>query len=246
MKITKKSEEDRVKEVLTYAKWNDDIVNDVMSNFSNSMDVLKWAYEVYKDDIVYACSFGAEGIVLIDLISKITPDAKIIFLDTELHFNETYSVIKRTKQKYPKLNIKLIKPELDLTEQEKQYGDGLWNTNPNLCCRLRKIIPLESQIRPVKAWISGLRSEQSPTRSHLSYINKDKTFNKIKICPLIDWTWVEIWNYIHLNNLPYNELHDKSYPSIGCSKCTLPVENPLDLRSGRWSKNIKTECGLHQ
>jgi phosphoadenosine phosphosulfate reductase len=94
--------------------------------------------------------------------------------------------------------------------------------------------------------MSGLRREQSPTRSNIQFVNKDQRFSSIKICPLIHWTWNEVWEYIMLHCLPYNTLHDRGYPSIGCKHCTLPVEDGNDLRVGRWAGFAKTECGLHQ
>lgn len=231
---------------LTYNDWEDQIVDQINEQFSETLDVLKWAYEKYNvDELVYACSFGAEGIVLIDLISKIKMNATIIFLDTDLHFKETYQLIEQVKQAYPTLNIKLVKPDITVDEQNEQYGDELWKTNPNKCCHLRKVEPLQHELAGVTAWISGLRREQSPSRSKTNYINKDDKFQAIKICPLIHWTWKEIWQYILLHNLNYNVLHDQSYPSIGCEKCTLPVTDESNNRSGRWSQFNKTECGLH-
>lgn len=211
----------------------------------DAIGVLKWAYRQFGDDLTYACSFGAEGIVLIDLISKVKKDANIVFLDTHLHFKETYDLIERVKAKYPDLRIKLAEPELSLGEQAKEYGERLWERDPDLCCKLRKNKPLKKVLSQSKAWLSGLRREQSPTRASVQYVNKDEKFQSIKICPLIHWTWDEIWQYIKLFELPYNILHDQHYPSIGCSKCTLPVAAGEDMRAGRWSGRQKTECGLH-
>ncbi|MDR4945241.1 phosphoadenylyl-sulfate reductase [Neobacillus cucumis] len=210
------------------------------------LDVLKWAYREYKDDIVYSCSFGAEGIVLIDLIHKVNKQAKIIFLDTGLHFPETYELIEKVKERYPSLQINLIKPKASLADQEKWYGEELWKHNPNLCCHMRKVVPLKEALSNVSAWISGLRREQSLTRKNTQYINKDEKFHKVKICPLIHWSWDEIMTYITLNDLPYNPLHDQGFPSIGCAPCTRPVADTNDLRAGRWAGSSKTECGLHE
>ena len=231
---------------LTYETWDDQRAQQKINEMGDYLDVIKWAYREYGDQILYACSFGVEGIVLIDLISKVKKDAKIVFLDTGLHFKETYELISKVKAKYPSLNIQMVEPELSLKEQAHQYGEKLWERNPNLCCEMRKVIPLTEQLSHVKAWISGLRREQSETRSHLNYINRDDKFKVVKVCPLIHWTWDDIWNYVHLNQLPYNELHDQNYPSIGCEKCTLPVEKATGSRDGRWANSTKTECGLHQ
>jgi phosphoadenosine phosphosulfate reductase len=233
-------------EMLTHDKWDEKRVASLMDSQPDYMDVLKWAYREYKDEIVYACSFGIEGIVLIDLISKVNKEAKIIFLDTGLHFPETYELIEKVKNRYPSLQIDMIKPKNSVEDQAKWYGDELWKHNPNLCCHMRKVVPLQEALMDVKAWISGLRREQSPTRSKTEYINKDDKFQKIKICPLIHWSSEDIMTYIQLNKLPYNPLHDKGYPSIGCAPCTNPVANQMDSRAGRWAGQSKTECGLHE
>lgn len=232
--------------LLTHDKWNEQLIASLMESQPDYLDVLKWAYREYKDDIVYACSFGVEGIVLIDLISKVNKKAKIIFLDTGLHFPETYELIEEVKKRYPSLQINMIKPKNSLEDQAKWYGEELWKYNPNLCCHLRKVVPLQEALGNAKAWISGLRREQSPTRSKTEYINKDDKFQKIKICPLIHWSSEEIMTYIQLNKLIYNPLHDKGYPSIGCAPCTKPVSNQKDSRVGRWAGQAKTECGLHE
>lgn len=233
-------------EILTYDNWHEERLAETLRLHPDYFDILKWAYREYRDDIVYSCSFGAEGIVLIDLIHKINSKANILFLDTGLHFPETYDLIVKVKQRYPSLNFTIIKPLMSLQQQEKWYGDELWKTNPNLCCHMRKVVPLKEALSGKKAWISGLRREQSDARSHIQFINKDEKFKNIKICPLIHWTWEDVMNYLHLNQLPYNPLHDEGYPSIGCATCTLPAANNKDSRSGRWTGFSKTECGLHQ
>ncbi|WP_413382434.1 phosphoadenylyl-sulfate reductase [Alkalihalobacillus sp. 1P02AB] len=212
----------------------------------DSLDILKWAYREFGDEIVYSCSFGVEGMVLIDLISKVNKEAKIIFLDTDFHFKETYELIDKVKARYPTLKINLIKPNLTPEEQAEQYGEQLWKVNPDKCCQLRKMVPLENQLSQHRAWISGLRREQSPTRVNTEFVNKDNRFKSVKICPLIHWTEEEIWMYVKLHQLPYNDLHDRNYPSIGCEYCTKPVKEGEDPRSGRWADSGKTECGLHQ
>ncbi|AIE58975.1 Phosphoadenosine phosphosulfate reductase [Bacillus methanolicus MGA3] len=210
-----------------------------------ALEVLEWAYSHYGDDLVYACSFGIEGIVMIDLISKVYEQARVVFLDTDLHFKETYELIEKVKKRYPRLRIEIKKPALTLEEQALQYGDKLWEREPNKCCEIRKVIPLNDVLSGVAAWLSGLRREQSETRKNTQFINKDNKFKSIKICPLIHWTWKDVWRYAHKQGLPYNILHDQGYPSIGCEKCTQPAINEGDLRSGRWSGTGKTECGLH-
>lgn len=232
---------------LTYETFDEEKVANLISAQPDFIGILKWAFQEYKEEeIVYACSFGAEGIVLIDLIHKVNKNAEIVFLDTNLHFQETYELIDQVRQRYPTLKINMIQPKLTLEEQATKFGRELWVHDPNQCCYIRKIVPLKEALDNAKAWITGLRREQSPTRSNTQYINKDERFKKVKICPLIHWTWDDVMTYIKINHLPYNPLHDKGYPSIGCAMCTKPITNLSDSRSGRWAGSSKTECGLHQ
>ncbi|MGG4168141.1 phosphoadenylyl-sulfate reductase [Rossellomorea vietnamensis] len=232
--------------MLTYQTWKQPPEEfEVDPVYKGALNVLKWTYDHYGEDVVYACSFGIEGIVLIDLISKVQPQANIVFLDTEVHFKETYEIIEKVKETYPGLTIQMKKPQLTLKEQAEAYGDKLWETKPNQCCQIRKLDPLKETLSKGHAWISGLRREQSPTRRDVEFINKDEKFQSVKICPLIHWTWKEIWRYVHKQNLSYNALHDQGYPSIGCFHCTTPAIDVNDLRSGRWKGKGKTECGLH-
>lgn len=233
-------------EQLTYENWQQEKVDYLIETLPDYTDILKWAFSEYKNhEIIYACSFGAEGIVLIDLLNKFNKNTHIVFLDTGLHFPETYHLIEKIKTHYPSLQIKMIKPALTLDEQAEKYGEKLWTINPNQCCYLRKIVPFEEALEDTKAWISGLRREQSPTRKQTRYINRDERFKKIKICPLIHWTWDDVMTYIRLNNLPYNPLHDQNFPSIGCAPCTRAVSKGEDPRSGHSAGHAKTECGLH-
>ncbi|WP_017547462.1 phosphoadenylyl-sulfate reductase [Salinicoccus carnicancri] len=207
--------------------------------------VLEWAYGHFGESLIYACSFGAEAMVLIDLISRVKRDAKIVFLDTALHFRETYDLIDRVRERYPGLRITLKKPHLSLDRQAEEYGDALWQKDPNQCCYIRKIKPLEEVLSGADAWLSGLRRAQSPGRRNTDFVNRDERFKSIKICPLIHWTWEDVWDYITGHNLPYNTLHDSSYPSIGCIPCTSQTASGGDSRDGRWAGTNKTECGLH-
>ena len=232
---------------VTYKKWNQ--ISDtfpIQDVTKGARSVLEWAYQNYAEEkIVYASSFGAEAIVLIDLIHQVKPDAHIVFLDTGLHFPETYDVIDKIEARFPSLKIERKLPALSLDEQREEYGSALWKRDPNQCCQIRKVIPLRETLTTKDAWISGLRREQSPTRQDTQFLNKDEKFENIKICPLIHWTWDEVWSYIKGKELPYNLLHDHGYPSIGCFPCTQPVGTDGDSRAGRWAGSGKTECGLH-
>ncbi|HIS28185.1 MAG TPA: phosphoadenylyl-sulfate reductase [Candidatus Avamphibacillus intestinigallinarum] len=215
------------------------------SETHGASDVLRWAYEQYEEELLYACSFGVEGIVMLDLISKVKPDAQVVFLDTGFHFQETFDLIEKVKLKYPLLRIQIKQPKLTKEEQAEKYGDKLWERQPNRCCYMRKVVPLQEVLDGATAWLSGLRREQSESRKHTNFVNLDENFHSIKICPLIHWTWDDVWNYVKKHDLPYNVLHDQGYPSIGCAPCTLPGDMLTGARDGRWANQGKTECGLH-
>lgn len=216
---------------------------DANGKWKGAYETLQWAYSQYGDKLLYACSFGIEGSVLLHLISQVREDAQVVFLDTDVHFKETYDTIQRTEERYPSLRIIKKKPSLTLEEQSQQHGQELWKSNPDLCCHIRKILPLEEELKKADAWLSGLRREQSVTRANVNFINKDDRFQSIKICPLIHWTWDDIWDYVKEHDLPYNSLHDQNYPSIGCEPCTKPSSS--SGRDGRWEGQGKLECGLH-
>src|SRR5690625_1787712 len=228
---------------ITYGSWNElEERFAVDKETKGALHVLKWAYETYEDELVYACSFGIEGIVMIHLISQVNPKAKIVFLDTGLHFKETYELIECVKKRYPNLQIEIKQPELTVSQQAEKHGDELWKTNPDHCCYIRKVLPLQEVLAGATAWISGLRREQSESRRNTNFVNKDETFKSIKICPLIHWTWKDIWDYVKEHELTYNKLHDEGYPSIGCAPCTLPGDMETGSRDGRWANQMKTEC----
>ncbi|MBB6448515.1 phosphoadenosine phosphosulfate reductase [Geomicrobium halophilum] len=220
-------------------------LNDQVLMDKSAKDVLTWSYETFGDELVYSCSLGAEGMVLLDLIEQVHPGANVIFLDTGLHFKETYALLNDVRERFSTLNIKALLPENTVEEQKEKYGDRLWARNPDQCCAMRKFEPLQKELSKYTAWISGLRRAQSPTRAHTPFIGKDHRFSLLKICPLIHWTQDEVWDYIYKNNLPYNPLHEENYPSIGCAPCTAKVLDGGDERAGRWSGMEKTECGLH-
>ncbi|MFD2117162.1 phosphoadenylyl-sulfate reductase [Paenibacillus yanchengensis] len=233
--------------MITYHHWDEKLIPSFPSHSATkgALEVIQWAYDSYGEQLIYSCSFGMEGIVLLDLIAKVNPSATVVFLDTNYHFSQTYDVINKVKLRYPQLNIHLQQPALTIAEQTEQYGENLYASNPNKCCELRKIKPLEQVIAPYTAWLSGLRHEQSETRKQTQYVNQDIRFEKVKICPLIYWTWQEVTDFVTIHQLDYNVLHDQGYPSIGCEPCTRAVTSADDFRSGRWDGTLKTECGLH-
>jgi phosphoadenosine phosphosulfate reductase len=207
-------------------------------------EIIRWAVEKFGNKLAIGCSLGAEDMVIMDIAVKIKPDIPFLFIDTDFHFKDTLDTLERAKQRY-NANIITVKSEYTPEEQAKKFGPQLFFTDPNLCCTLRKVLPIKSALSNYHAWITGIRREQAPTRRNAKVVEKDKVFGLIKINPLVRWTFDEVWNYIRKNNVPYNRLHDLGYPSIGCAPCTQPVRPGQDLRAGRWAGTGKTECGLH-
>lgn len=195
--------------------------------------------------LTLACSFGAEDVVLVDMLQKVSPETAIFYLDTNVHFTETYETRDRLSERYG-IEFVQVLPELTLDEQAREYGDELWKTNPNSCCSIRKVKPLTNHLKGYDAWVTGIRREQAPTRANAKKIEWDAIFGLIKFNPLADWTDGDVWRYIYKYHLNYNPLHDRGYPSIGCEHCTRRVASGEDPRAGRWSGFEKTECGLHK
>ena len=207
-------------------------------------ELLALAVERFGTKVALACSFGAEDVVLVDMLVKINPEVPIFYLDTDKHFRETYETRDRLAARYG-ISFVQVKPALTLEEQAARYGDRLWERDPNLCCNLRKVEPLKAFLRDFDAWITGIRREQAPTRANARKVEWDAKFGVVKFNPLADWTFKDVWRYIHENDVPYNPLHYRGYPSIGCECCTRPVRPGEDFRAGRWAGFNKTECGLH-
>jgi len=208
-------------------------------------EILAWAVEQFGPRLTLASSFGAEDVVLIDMVYKVGAEIPIFYLDTNKHFPETYQTRDRLAERYG-LTFHQVLPKLTLEEQAERYGDELWKNDPTQCCNLRKVEPLGEWLAGYDAWVTGIRREQAPTRANAKKIEWDTKFRLIKLNPLASWTTEDVWNYIHKHDVPYNPLHDQHYPSIGCSVCTRPVMPGEDLRAGRWAGFDKTECGLHK
>ncbi len=211
-------------------------------------DVLQDAIKRYAPKIVLACSFGAEDVVLVDMVHRIDFSIPLFYLDTDFLFPETYATRDRIIQQYALKPAQVIQVQSLLTpdQQAAQHGPALWSTEPDRCCQLRKVEPLTRVLKGYDAWITGIRRDQSPTRANAGLIEWDSKFQLVKVNPLARWTWSDVWTYIKVYEVPYNPLHDQNYPSIGCTHCTAPVAPGDDPRAGRWKTFTKTECGLHK
>ncbi|WP_409343393.1 phosphoadenylyl-sulfate reductase [Paenibacillus sp. MBLB4367] len=206
--------------------------------------IIQWAIERFPN-ITFACSFGAEDVVLVDMVQKISPKTDIFYLDTDFHFKETYETRDRLEQNYG-LKFVQVKPVITPEEQAEKHGEALWKSDPTQCCNIRKVEPLTRILGNYEAWITGIRRDQAPTRANAKKIEYDTKFGLVKFNPIASWTSEDVWAYIRANNIFYNPLHDMDYPSIGCEHCTRQVKAGEDPRAGRWAGFEKTECGLHK
>ncbi|MFZ0320470.1 MAG: phosphoadenylyl-sulfate reductase [Candidatus Sulfotelmatobacter sp.] len=206
--------------------------------------VLTWAFESFGNSVAISSAFGAEGMVLIDIASRVQRTFRLFTLDTEFLFPETYNLMDQVEQKYG-ITIERVYPLLSPEEQERTHGSALWKRNPDQCCNMRKVEPLRHKLRELQAWITSIRRDQTTARASAGKIEWDDKFGLIKINPIADWSSGQVWQYIREHETPYNALHDRSYPSIGCTHCTRAVRPDEDPRAGRWSGYSKTECGLH-
>jgi phosphoadenosine phosphosulfate reductase len=207
-------------------------------------EVLEWAAERFAPRLVMTSNFGAEGVVVIDKLSRIAPQTPIIYLETGFQFAETDRLKETLRERYG-VNIIEQRAELSVEEQDRIYGEKLYERDPDLCCRLRKVEPLQNALEGYDAWIAALRRDQSPTRANIGVVEMNQRHNLIKINPLAAWTRRDVWDYIVRRKLPYNSLYDDGYQSIGCAPCTRRVALGAHERSGRWDGQKKMECGIH-
>jgi phosphoadenosine phosphosulfate reductase len=207
--------------------------------------VLAWALARYSPRITLACSFGGPtGMVALDMVMEIDRTIPVYYLDTGLLFEQTYALVARVRERYG-IDPIGVRSALTVEAQASEYGDALWSRDPDACCNLRKVLPQRDYLKGYDAWISGLRRDQSATRKQTPVVQWDAQFGLVKINPFVSWDERMIWTYIRAHDLPYNELHEAGYPSVGCIPCTRAVKPGEDARAGRWSGFTKTECGLH-
>jgi len=206
--------------------------------------VLAWAFETFGNDVAISSAFGAEGMVLIDMASRVRKDFRLFTIDTEFLFPETYNLIDRIERKY-EIKIERVFSLLSPEEQDRVHGTALWARDPDQCCNLRKVEPLRRKLSELAAWITSIRRDQTSFRKNAHKLEWDEKFSLVKVNPIADWSSQQVWRYLHEHSVPYNSLHDQNYPSIGCTYCTRAVRPGEDPRAGRWPGTAKTECGLH-
>jgi phosphoadenosine phosphosulfate reductase len=211
---------------------------------SSAQEIIEWAFNLLTDKFTIATGFGVEGMALIDMAAKINPKLDVFFIDTNFLFPETYQLRYQIEKRY-KIKLRAISTEITPENQENLYGKELWLTEPDLCCYTRKIEPLKKALSGYDGWMTAIRRNQTTLRSMARVVEWDDKWQILKINPLVKWGKPDVWEYVVKNKVNYNPLHDKGYPSIGCSHCTRPIKLGEDDRAGRWSGKEKTECGLH-
>ncbi len=216
---------------------------------STAGDVISWVLERFSGQrIVITTQFGMEGCALIDMCARDSRLLRVVYVDTHFLFQETYGLCERMKERYPNVRFARHATALSAEQQAELHGPELWKRNPDLCCRIRKVEPLEDVLREVDVWMTGLRRSQSPSREKIQLIEWDWKFLLLKVNPLAAWSRRDVWEYVQANDVPYNPLHEQGYPNLGCTHCTRPVPGASITeysRAGRWNGHTKTECGLH-
>jgi len=233
------------------AKYTQEQIADLNQKFTTPEDALTWSIDNLHPKLALASSFGAEDVVVIDMLMKINQKARIFTLDTGRLNQETYDVMDEIRKKY-NLTIEITFPEAEeVQEMVRVNGLNLFYDSPEnrkLCCGIRKVHPLNKMLGTLDGWITGLRSDQTQNRNAAAKIEIDEQHNgMLKINPIIDWTWDQTLDYIKQNDIPYNKLLDKGFPSIGCEPCTRAIKPGENLRAGRWwwENDSERECGLH-
>jgi phosphoadenosine phosphosulfate reductase len=198
----------------------------------SAREVLAHVVDEFHPRLYVACSFQKEASVILDMLLAIEPQARVFTLDTGVLFPETYETWRRIEQRYG----------IEIDVYRGEWIDGMWQRDPDGCCGLRKVEPLERALSGVDAWITGLRRDQSASRAQTPKLGPDEGHpGKLKCAPLADWTEKDVWRYIAEHDVPYHPLHDRGYESIGCTHCTVAGGG----RDGRWAGTDKIECGLH-
>jgi len=210
---------------------------------SSPGEILDWTTSRFAPDAVLTMSFQHEGVVIAHMLRDIAPDTPILFIDTGYHFPETLAYRDELVSRFgfPIRNLTSVMPRAEFIAQ---YGDDLYNRDPDLCCKINKVEPMQLALRGVRAWINGRRRDQAVTRTKMAIAERLQG-GIVKVNPLANWTSRDTYRYLTEHDIPTHPLFEQGYTSIGCFPCTRPVLPGEDERAGRWAGKNKTECGLH-
>lgn len=212
-------------------------------------EILKWAWERFGPRAAIGTSFQGAGLVMMDLAKKHGLPFPVFTLDTGLLFPETVALRSRLEEFFG-YKIESLEPDLSVERQAEAYGPELWKKDPDLCCSMRKVLPLQGRLSELDCWITGLRRQQSDTRSGVGIIelylfDEAQGRDIVKLNPMANWTREKVWSHLKENKIPYNPLQDQGYRSIGCQPCTNKTVGDDNERAGRWTGFNKVECGIH-
>ena len=205
--------------------------------------IVAWAVETFSANVALSSSFQMQSLPLLHIVSQVAPQLPVLFLDTGYHFPETLTFRDQIVQAWG-LNLKIVRAAVSHGEFIVRYGDALFRQNPDLCCYINKVEPMQRALAGLQAWISGIRRDQSPSRKNAQVVEQTAQ-GTVRIHPMARWTRRDVWQYIHDHNLPEHPLLTQGYLSVGCAPCTRRVYEGEEERNGRWAGREKTECGLH-
>src|SRR5262249_43481754 len=197
-------------------------------------EVLRWAVKQFHPRLTMATAFGAEGCCILHMLAEIEPSVRVFNLETGYQFPETLELRERIKERYG-IAVEYVYPELPVGTYEEEHGGPLFRIRPDQCCHDRKVLPLRQAVGGYEPRVSALRRDQTSHRGQAALVQWDAKFGLVKVNPLLSWTRKEVWTFVLKHDVPYNPLHDRGYPSIGCWPCTQPVGNGDDERAGRWA-----------
>lgn len=211
--------------------------------------ILQWAWDRFGARAAVGTSFQGSGLVMLHHAMKAGLKLPVFTLDTGFFFPETMETKKRLEE-FLGIEIESVHPEQSPAEQEAEHGPALWERSPDLCCTLRKVLPLQKKLEDLSVWITGIRRQQAETRTAtgiLELYEFDALRERyiLKLNPMANWSRDAVWEYLKAHNVPMNPLHERGYRSIGCTHCTRPSSEGTDERAGRWTGFNKTECGIH-
>jgi phosphoadenosine phosphosulfate reductase len=206
-------------------------------------DILAWTWEQFQPKVILTCSFQHEGVVLAHMLRTIAPEVPVVFINTGFHFDETLAYRDEIKTRFG-INLVELLPAMPRAEFAATHGLDLYARNPDLCCQINKVEPLQSYLPGVRAWINGRRRDQASTRQRIRIVERFRG-DMYKVNPAAGWTARETFAYMEKHGIPTHPLFDKGYASIGCAPCTRPILPGESERDGRWAGQGKTECGLH-
>jgi phosphoadenosine phosphosulfate reductase len=210
-------------------------------------EILAFAFERFRGRIAISTAFGAEGCALIDMAHMVDSSVPIFYVDTGFAFRETNEVKQRIEEKYG-IAVQVFRPQLTVPQQAAAHGERLYERDPDGCCAMRKVEPLQRALRALDAWVSARRRDMASTRVALPVLElvvQPDGRDLCKVNPFARWTRKEVWTYLLAHDVPYNPLYDQGYASIGCWPCTRPLRAGEPERAGRWSGTNKVECGIH-